>query len=70
MAASSLAGVHNRGATFAQGSDLGLNPGLPVAPASARGNQTMTRLFDGTWLVLGDSTLTTTYASGYVYTER
>ena len=66
---SSFTGLHTGGGIVTL-SSVGLNPGLPAAPADARGAMSATKLHDGSVLFLGGSkgTTTTSIASGYVYT--
>lgn len=62
------AGRHD-GTTYTAANALGLNAGLPGATAAPRGLHSTTPLFDGTYLVLGGSDLTTPHADGFVYQE-
>lgn len=73
LVATSLAGRHD-GITFTPGNEVGQNPAFPGNPAAPRGNQTMTRLYDGSFLVLGgssseDAFTPTTFADGFLYVD-
>ncbi len=65
---SSQAGRHD-GSAFTSTTPVGQNPGATRRP-QPRGNHTVTRLFDGTYLVLGGAGLEALgRADGYVYVE-
>ncbi len=71
LAASAQSGRHD-GTTFVAGTLFGANPAIPAQEAVTRGNHTMTRLFDGTFLVTGGARdgalgIVSTHAEAFVY---
>jgi hypothetical protein len=73
LVATASSGVHN-GTTFAPGAALGTNVGAPANPASPRGAHTMTRLWDGSFLLLGgfhspDTSTILVKDDGFIYTR-
>lgn len=63
-----LAGRHD-GAAYIAGRAIGLNPGLPAAAASPRGACTLTRLHDGSFVLLGGTDGQGPLASGFVFVD-
>jgi hypothetical protein len=72
LVATAASGVHN-GTTYTAKAQLGTTPGAPAQPPSPRGAHTMTRLWDGSYLLLGgfhspDSSTILVKDDGFVYT--
>ena len=57
------------GTTYTGKPFLGQNPGIPSARARPRGLHTVTRLYDGTFLIVGGSDLVTPFADCYLYVD-
>jgi len=58
---------HHDGVLFTAGRNVGENPGLPAAVASLQGAMTATRIFDGSWLLLGGTDGAVPLASALVF---
>ncbi len=63
-----FSGEHDGVVTFTTGNAIGLNPGFPLAGPDQRGDFTLTRLHDGSYLVAGGSDQGVLHDTAYVFT--
>jgi hypothetical protein len=69
LTALAFGGTYHDGGYNATGSPLGVSPGVPTSRPSPRGLHTLTRLYDGSYLVAGGTAAGQPLASAYLYVE-